>query len=242
MSEPRVELHLGDCLDVLRSLPDGSVDAVITDPPWKDYRTSRYDASAWHQPIDYVAPERYASLLYRALRADSACVVWCGWECFDEHARALREAGFVIRNCIVWAKPNHTAGDLEGNLGYQHEQAVFAVKGRWHRHGKRESNLWIEPHLFSRTRRHHPTEKPLGLMARSVELSCPLGGIVLDPFTGSGTTAVAAIETGRNFIGCEIDPAYHAIATKRIDDALNSQPLFRVQPPTQMPLFAEDVA
>jgi site-specific DNA-methyltransferase (adenine-specific) len=204
----------------MRDLPDKSVDAVITDPPWMDYVTGMYDASSWHKPIVKIVPSAYAKDLFRVLRPNSAALIWCRWDVFEDHAKAMTSAGFEVRNQIVWAKPNHTAGDLDGNIGNKHECAVFATKGKWQRHSSREVNLWNMPHLFSRDKRDHPTEKPIFLMERSVRLCCPVGGIVLDPFAGSGTTAVACIKTGRNFIGMEIDPTYHAIATKRIEDAM----------------------
>jgi DNA modification methylase len=216
-------LH-GDCLDILPALADGSVDAVVTDPPWMDYTTGRYDASSHHGAISYIPPEAYAGHLYRVLRADSAAILWCRWDCFDEHRDAMKAAGFAVKNCIVWGKPNHTAGDLDGNLGAQHEMAVFAVKGDWKRHGPRETNLWIEPHLFSKTKRHHPTQKPLGLMKRSIELTCPRDGVVLDPFAGAGSTPLACLKTGRRCIAVEVDERYIPIIRRRLADA--ATPLF----------------
>jgi site-specific DNA-methyltransferase (adenine-specific) len=221
-----VTLHCGDALAVLPTLAAGSMDSVVTDPPWMDYETGRYDASEWHHPVRRVAPAEYVDWLHRVMRPDSAAMVWCRWDCFEEHAAALKAAGFAVRNQVVWAKPNHTAGDLDGNLGNQHECAAFAVKGRWKRHDKREVNLWQEPHLFSRAKRDHPTQKPDGLMRRSVRLVCPPGGIVLDPFAGSGTTLVAAVQTGRRAIGVELSEQYCEIAAKRIEEALNAAPLY----------------
>lgn len=212
------QLHQGDCIEYMRSLPDKHFDAAITDPPYMDYVTGRYDASEWHNPIIGVEPVRYAKELFRILKDNSAIIVFCRWDNFGEHAQAFRDAGFEIRNCIVWDKGNHTAGDLDGNLGYQHEFAVFAVKGNWKRHADRETNLWRIPHLFSREKRDHPTQKPVPLMVRAVNLVCS-GGSIFDPFMGSGTTGVACMQLGRNFVGCEIDPKYFAIAEKRIKQA-----------------------
>ena len=214
-----VQLYLGDCLEVLPTLGAGSVDAVVTDPPWKDYQTGRYDASGWHGPIVAVDPSLYSGILYQVTSEPSAIILWCSWEPFAHHADALRRACWSIKNCIVWAKPNHTAGDLSGNLGNQHEMAVFATRGKWHHPGKREVNLWREPHLFSRAKRDHPTEKPVNLMVRSVVTVAGNGTTVLDPFMGSGTTGVACVKTGRRFIGIEIDPGYFDIAVKRISEA-----------------------
>lgn len=213
-----IDVKCGDCLDVMRSMSAESFDAVVTDPPWMDYKTGWYDASEHHRPIAAIDPNQYCSELYRLCKPISAVLLWCRWDCFDRHAEALASAGFRVRNCVVWAKPNHTAGDLTGNFGNKHEMAVFAVKGKWRRHGKREVNLWIEPHLFTRAKRDHPTEKPIGLMRRSVAAMCPPGGTVLDPFAGSGTTLVAAAMEGRSAIGIEIDPAYVEIIRRRIPD------------------------
>jgi len=222
-------LHCGDCLDVLPTLAAGSVDAVITDPPWMDYETGWYDASEWHRPIVSVHPDSYMPQLYRVLRNDRAILVWCRWDSFEVHAQSARSAGFTVKNCIVWAKPNHTAGDLDGNLGYKHEMAVFAVKGNWKRHDKREVNLWQEEHLFTRSYRDHPTQKPVHLMRRSVLAVAEFGATVLDPFMGSGTTGVACRMEGRNFIGVELDPHYYAIAERRIANA--QPPLFVADAP-----------
>ena len=235
-------LYQGDCLEVMPTLEANSVDTVITDPPWMDYQTGWYDASEWHQPIVAVEPQYYMPEFYRVMKNDTAMLVWCRWDSFELHAQAARDAGFVVRNCVVWAKPNHTAGDLDGNLGNKHEMAVFAVKGNWKRHDKREVNLWDEEHLFTRAYRDHPTQKPVHLMRRSVVTTTMQGATILDPFMGSGTTGVACRMEGRNFIGIELDAHYYRIAERRIANA--QPPLFVADAPTgsepeQAAMFAE---
>jgi site-specific DNA-methyltransferase (adenine-specific) len=211
-----IDLRCGDALAMLPTIESGSIDAIVTDPPWKNYETGWYDAGGHHSPVAYLSPDRYAAEFFRVLRDDSACILWCDWRTFDPHASALRDAGFAIKNCIVWPKPNHTAGDLDGNLGNQHEMAVFATKGRWKRRGRREVNVWQEPHLFTKTKRNHPTEKPLRLMTRAVKCVSKPGDVVLDPFAGSGTTLVACMKTGRNAIGVEIDDRYIPVIRSRL--------------------------
>lgn len=214
-----VTLYHGDCLEYMKTMPENSVDAVVTDPPWMDYETGMYDASEWHRPVGKMQPSEYCNDLFRVLKDRAAIILWCRWDVFHEHAASLAESGFDVRNCIVWDKGTHTAGDLDGNIGYQHEQAVFAVKGCWKRHTKREVNMWRVPHLFSKEKRDHPTEKPVPLMSRSVQLVAQRGDTVFDPFMGSGTTGVACVKLGRKFIGCELDESYCAIAAKRISQA-----------------------
>lgn len=230
----------GDCMEIMADMPDGCVDAVVTDPPWMDYKTGRYDASGHHRPLDVLRPSEYMLTLAGVAKWASAMLCWCRWDCFEEHAEAARAVGWEVRNQIVWAKPNHTAGDLDGNAGYQHECAVFACKGPWKRLGPRETNLWREPHLFSRDHRWHPTEKPVNLIERSIRWAG--GDIILDPFCGSGTTCVAAKKLGRKYIGIEIDEQYAQIARNRV--ASTPRPLFAAaekppgaQTPPNTPLF-----
>ena len=98
-----------------------------------------------------------------------------------------------------------------------------------HRYGGgigRDDTPTSDPNRPAFNRNHHPTVKPLALMRYLVRLTAtPTGGVVLDPFMGSGTTGIAALQEGRNFIGIEIDPGYFAIAKKRIEDAAAQLPL-----------------
>ena len=225
MITPDATLHLGDCLDVLRSLPDGSVDAVVTDPPygiarvWKGgvgrgWGKADQQKSARNSWDDEPPP---AEVFQAILGWRVPTVIWGG------NYFALPPS----RCWLVWNKPERGFTLAEAELAWTSLDAVVRVFD----------------YRRSDPNRVHPTQKPVALMRWCIErLKVKPGSTVFDPYMGSGTTGVAAVELGFNFIGCEIDPAYHAIATKRIDDALNSQPLFRVQPPTQMPLFAEDVA
>ncbi len=89
-------------------------------------------------------------------------------------------------------------------------------------------------------KRQHPNEKPVGLMRWVLDrLKVPSGATVLDPYMGSGTTGVACVQTGRRFIGVEIDAGYFAIAQRRIEEAQNAEPLFADEKFESVPLFAE---
>lgn len=213
-----VHLVQGDCLKIMQTYKSGVFDAIVTDPPWIDYKTGRtdkYDDTEFQHGIIKLDPNLYANEFYRLLKNNTSMLLWCRWDVFQEHSNAMRYAGFEVKNCVVWAKSNHTAGDLEGNLGFQHECAVFATKGKWVRGGKRETNLWKDstPALHNR---YHPTEKPLELMQRSVRLVCPIGGLVLDPFAGSGTTGLACVMEDRRCVMIEKEPKYCDIIRKRL--------------------------
>ena len=225
MSEPRVELHLGDCLDVLRSLPDGLVDAVVTDPPyglgdrWRggtkkwpladNGRGVRWDRAAVDGLPEIVARFRYA-------------IVWGG------QYYGLPPS----RGWLVWDKLVRKFSSGHCELAWTNlDQPVRAFN---YSHGQ-----------LANEGKEHPTQKPLPLMKWCLSF-LPEGCTVFDPFMGSGTTGVACVHTGRNFIGCEIDPKYHAIALRRIAEAMDPRPKptpSAVRPMRgQLSLFAEDVA
>jgi len=117
-----------------------------------------------------------------------------------------------------------------------------------HRTGKKKWNGGGSPAVWNHgTTRYgyfgpsnHPTEKPVQLIRQMVEQFSDPGDTVFDPFMGSGTTGVACVQTGRNFIGCEIDPKYFAIAKRRIDEAQGVGTLF--DPAKNPSLFSEETS
>ena len=209
-------LYLGDCREILPTLP--KVDAVITDPPygisyvsaWRERGPTERLANDDDAPLDSVADmvEIIADggAMYLATRFDVAA----------QWIDAIRNAGLTLKTPIFWDKGNHTSGDLEGDFGAQIEVFIFAHKGRHKLRGSRLANLWRIPRDVASD---HPTPKPVALMERMVACSTDMGCIVADPFMGSGSTGVAAVQLGRRFIGCEVEPKYFDIACRRIEDA-----------------------
>ena len=206
MNIPTVKLYLGDCLDVLKTLPEGSVDAVITDPPYgigesgaknntrKNLAAVRdYGNAAWDRKV---SREYIDALLWQA----PYVVIFGG----NFYANWLPASS----SWIVWDKDN-TGDFADCELAWtSHERAVRKFTWRW--------NGFIKQ---APEERFHLTQKPVALMRWVVENYTPGGATVLDPFMGSGTTGVACMQTGRNFIGCEIEPKYYEIAKARIEKA-----------------------
>ena len=198
-----------DCMDPevgLPSLPDGCVDAVITDPPYG------VDIAAWD-----VAP----SLKFRdhCLRIATGPVVMFG----AASVRSLR--AFVELEpdrMLVWA-PKVTMSKTSANSMYYHWHAIWCWRLPKEQSGSHSDVLRHATEMGAWW--FHPCTKPLPLMAALVGF-CPEDGTVLDPYMGSATTAVACIETGRHFLGYEIDPTYHAICEKRIAKARLQPRLF----------------
>jgi site-specific DNA-methyltransferase (adenine-specific) len=217
-----VDLMLGDCLEGMGEIEPGSVDMVLTDPPYgMSYRSNRRVRKEKFAPIandDSLAwlPAWFAEV-YRVLRRDSATYCFCSWHHIDTFKRAFEEY-FTLKNVLVWVKNNHGSGDLTGAYAPKHEFVLFGHKGRSVFREKRLPDVFDYPKVSSQ-KLVHPTEKNIDMLEVFVRNSSDPNAVVLDPFMGSGTTGVACMNTGRRFIGIERDPGYFDIAEARIMDA-----------------------
>lgn len=197
---------------------DGSVDCVVTDPPYgMAFRSNRRVVAKQFGKItnDADASAALALLpdLYRVLKDDRHIYMFCSWHRVDEFKQNF-EKYFTLKNIIVWNKNNHGTGDLKGSWAPKHEFILFGHKGR-RELNKRLADVLDCPKVpsFSLT---HPTEKPVSLLRTLIEVSTTPGEVVLDPFAGTGSLALACKEANRDFIGVEIDPAYADMARQRV--------------------------
>lgn len=223
-------VHTGDCLEVLRTLPAGSVDCVVTDPPYgMSYQSARRtDKSTWFPkianddaPFVWWLPEAF-----RVLKDGGALVCFCRWDSAEAFRLAIGWAGFKVAGQIVWDWMVHGMGDLNGSPAPMHDTIWFAERGDFAWPGSRIKSV-VRHQRLQGDELNHPNEKPTGLMIELVEGCAGQGATVLDPFCGSGTTGVACVQTGRNFIGIEIEPKYADIARRRIAEAV---PLWAPEP------------
>lgn len=223
-----IQIIHGDCRDVMRAMPDLSVDAIVTDPPYgtqadKDGYGRRYHGEGIGRFIENDADlSAMAGMLgeaSRVLKPNSWLAVFCSPKRHAEAASILERAGFPVGGEVIWDKASPGLG---GGIRYQHETILLAG------HGKPSGNA----SLFSVIREHlsrtgsggHPHEKPVRVMRELVQYCCPESGVVLDPFAGSGTTAVACMKSGRRCIAVELDPRYIPCIKKRTTKA--ETPLF----------------
>ena len=199
----------GDCVTILPQLPAGSVDFVLTDPPYitryksRDGRTvPNDDNDAWLKPS-------FAEM-FRVLQRDRFCVSFYGWPHADRFMQAYRAAGFRVVGHFVFPK-RYTSGSKF--LRYQHECAHLLAKGN----PKQPQNTIGDVIDWTYSgNKLHPTQKPLSVLLPMVETFSASGGVVLDPFAGSGSSLLAAKMLGRPFLGIELDAKYHAIASRRL--------------------------
>ena len=203
------ELIFGDCLEKLKAIPDGTIDAIITDPPYGlNYVSNRYKDGNPHGAIanddKLLLP---LEILMPKLKEGGALFS------FYSQKKPLIYDG--IKNVLIWVKNNWSAGDLEGDFGNQYEPIAFIPKKGFKLRSYRLSNVIFAERQASQL---HPTQKPIKVMEYLIEASTKEGDVVLDPFMGSGTTGVAALQMCRRFIGIELDKKYFDIAKKRIGE------------------------
>ena len=260
MSDQNIKLLLGDCLDRMKEIPDGSVDLTVTSPPYDNLRTYNGNNDQWGEHVW----KAVLADLYRVTK-DGGVVVWVvgdatikGSETGTSFKQALwaMECGFRLHDTMIWNKQNCAsvgsmnryentfeymfvmskgaplsvslirdrenkyAGDIQHSSIRQPDGSVRKTSG----YGKRaisdfgrRRNVWDIFPAKRMSERLHPAPFPEELARDHITSWSNEGDTVLDPFMGSGTTGVACANTGRDFIGIELDQGYFDIAQKRIN-------------------------
>lgn len=232
-------LYRENALDVLRGLPDKSVDLFFTDPPYSSgglHSAARAQAPGQKyigSDVKTKYPEfghdnkdqrswtfwcmSWLSEAFRVAKDGGHLVCFIDWRQLPSLTDAIQGAGFTWRSIAVWDK---TAGGARPRLGGFSQQAEFLV---WATKGAVPTRHKVHlPGVFAERLprpKRHMTEKPMGL-ARQVVSLVPPGSVVCDPFAGSGTFLVAAKEAGHRWIGCELEASYHEAANERLMAAL----------------------
>ena len=202
-------IHQGDCIAVMRQMPARSVDFILTDPPYLVRYQSRDGRRIMNDDNrSWLAPA--AREMYRVLKSDSLCVSFYGWTQTDRFMAAWRAAGFRIVGHIVFRKKYASASRF---VSYTHESAYVLAKGQPALPENPPADVIDFPYTGNKL---HPTQKPVAILKPLIEAFCPRDGLVLDPFCGSGSTLIAACEADRDYVGIELDRAYHRIAARRL--------------------------
>lgn len=240
-------VYCEDALTGLARIPDGSIDLILTDPPYglgKDYGndSDKLDAADYLQWM-----ERWIDMALPKLMPTGCLYICLTWRYSPEVFVMLKQRMLMI-NEIIWDRRVPSMGGSVRSFTSVHDTIGFFAKqkgyyfdldavripydpetkkarsrsifigAKWLEVGYNPKDLWSVSRLHREhpERADHPTQKPLEIIERMVKASCPPGGIVLDPFMGSGTTAVAAQRCGRNFVGFELNPDYCALIEKRL--------------------------
>jgi site-specific DNA-methyltransferase (adenine-specific) len=198
----------GDCLEVMKGIPNKSIDLIITDPPYGMNFQSNH-RKVKHKKIigDDKFPLEIFDELFRI--AKRGVYVFCRWDNLKDLPKP--------KSVIAWVKNNWSMGDLKHEHGRQWECIAFY---------NMEEHQFIKriPDVIQANRtgnKLHPTEKPVCLIEKII--ACNVGDTILDPFAGSGTTGVACKNLGRNYILIEKEPEYIDIINKRLDSTPNNK-------------------
>jgi DNA modification methylase len=207
-----VKVIEGDCLNVLPELPAGVVDCIVTDPPYGT-RTDQRDewmVGEFANVMPVALP-----MLHRVGTKCAALYLFTSWKWMADWVFRASPY-FRMQNFIVWDKGRHSGcyGKYSWLFGW--EGVFYGIKGPRPMQ-KSPVDLIRCPH-----RSEYPMEKPVDLLCQLIEATTKPGDLLLDPFLGSGSSAVAAIKTGRRLIGIEIDPKYAEIARQRVAKVLDA--------------------
>jgi site-specific DNA-methyltransferase (adenine-specific) len=222
-----IDLFHGDCLSKMQTMNDGSIDLVVTDPPYlMDYQSHKRTATPQFEKIagdvdGHQLIKDYFSECHRILKDNTHIYSFCSWHHVDFFKQQF-EKHFELKNIVIWYKGGGGIGDLEGSYITDYEFALFGHKGRRELNrraiGGRQSAV-MKCQKVNPMKMVHATEKPVPLIERMILASSDKGAVVFDGFMGAGSHGMAAVRNQRGFVGCELEQGYFDIAKGRIESA-----------------------
>jgi DNA modification methylase len=226
----KIDLRLGDCLEVMKTIPDNSIDAIITDPPYNIARKNNFktmgragiDFGEWDKGFDLFS---YIDEVPRILKKNGSVVIFNDWKNVGEIARYCESKGLVIKDMLRWEKANPMPRNRDRRYITDYECAIWCTNKNAKWTFNRQDDKYQRP-LFKgaltkkseKTYGVHTTQKPLWLMEELLKIHTNENDVILDMFMGSGTTMVACRNLNRNGIGIEMDENYFNIAVSRTNE------------------------
>ena len=221
-----MKLINGDCLEEMKNIPDGSVDFVLTDPPYNISRDNNFntmgrsgiDFGEWDKNTDILS---YIKEVSRILKNGGSFIVFNDWKNLGDITKEAEKVGLKTKDMLRLEKRNPMPRNRDRRYITDFELAVWYVKPKEKWTFNRQDEKYQRPKfVHSIDKGLHPTQKSLSLMEDIIKIHSKMGDTVLDCFMGSGTTGVACKNLNRDFIGIELDKKYFEIAKDRISNTL----------------------
>lgn len=223
----QIQLLNKDCIEGMKAIADNSIDCVIADPPYVVSRDTNFDTlggrsmdfGEWDKDFNLY---EFIKELPRVLKENSNVVIFNSWENLESLANLMRANNIVVKRCLVLNKSNPAPFNRDRLFVNDVEFALWGVYN-----SKNKPTKWIfnrqekyEKCVINTTvqsRKYHPTMKDINVVEKLLMILSNKGDTILDPFSGSGTTAIACMNNNRNFIGFELDKDYYDISLDRIE-------------------------
>ncbi|WP_308073733.1 DNA-methyltransferase [Neisseria polysaccharea] len=227
------EIHHTDCIAKMREMhkQNRTVQHIITDPPYSisaenQFHTMRnprqgVDFGTWDWNFD---PAEWLEDAFPLLDKNGSLIIFCSYKFISHICNRIEQLGGVVKDVLVWQKSNPMPRNIHRRYVQDMEFAIWAVKSK--------NSKWVfnkpdtlpyqraffqSPTLLGKERTAHPTQKPVSLMQKIIQIHTQALDVILDPFMGVGSTGVAALALNRQFIGCEKDAKWFLIAQQRLD-------------------------
>ena len=228
-----INLLKGDCIKLIETLEDESIDAIITDPPYNIAKENNFksmgragiDFGEWDKGFDMI---KWIEKAIPKVKKGGNIVIFADMRQFSPYITKLEELGCTFKDVIRMEKSNPIPRNRDRRFIFDTEYALYFVKNgdKWtfNRLDENYERPLIKTSVTPKSQKigkGHPTQKPLYAMEWLIERLTNDGDVVLDPFMGSGTTGVACQNLNRDFIGCELSDEYFEMAQKRLQYGLN---------------------
>lgn len=234
MSE--IKLFHGDCLELLKDISDNSIDLIVTDPPYKTISGGNSNGANSVRPKGMLDGNRklfkyqttikiseWMPELFRVLKNGSHAYIFTNALNMQEMLCESEKAGFKLHNILVWEKNNCTPSQFYMK---NCEYVLFLRKGTARYINNIGDSKTVHQYNNILGKKTHPCEKPVPLLKFYISNSSNENDIVLDPFMGTGSCAIACKELNRNFIGFELDKNFFDIAQEKVRNHTNACKLF----------------
>jgi DNA modification methylase len=219
-NEANIRLYLGDALKILPTI-EAKVDAIVTDPPYFVlHKTQEWDNfNSLQEFVDFT--RNWMEMVYDVAQENASLYVFWSQKYMKEMFNI--ETRWELKRMLIWHHPNLAKPTRKMYL-WTYDPIFYFVKGEPHFDANFSSQENVDVFDYSKpqsnwekNKRYHPASKPIKLLEKLIKVSTVKGDTVLDPFMGAGSTAIACINLGRNFIGIEKDKRYFNVARQLIN-------------------------